>query len=145
MTGYDLPSTLEHTKRAVERHGLGDRADYLAGDLREADPGTGRFEAAVLGHICHSEGPVHTPKLFEQMARALVPGGTLAIAEFVADEDRSGPLSVMLFSLNMLVNTTDGDTFTFAEYRDWLESAGFEDVRWLDAPAPSPLILATRR
>jgi len=51
---------------------------------------------------------------------------------------------VMLFSLNMLVNTTDGDTFTFAEYRDWLEAAGFTDVRQLEAPAPSPLILATR-
>jgi hypothetical protein len=48
----------------------------------------------------------------------------------------------LLFSVHMLVNTEDGDTFTLAEYRTWLEKAGFTNVRTLEAPAPSPLILA---
>ena len=37
-----------------------------------------------------------------------------------------------------------GDTFTFAEVSKWLRDAGFVKPRLLEAPAPSPLVLATR-
>ena len=37
-----------------------------------------------------------------------------------------------------------GDTWTFPEYRAWLEAAGFRDARQMPAAAPSPLILATK-
>lgn len=44
----------------------------------------------------------------------------------------------------MLVNTNNGDTFSFEEIRSWLMDAGFTDARLLEAPGPSPLILATK-
>jgi hypothetical protein len=44
----------------------------------------------------------------------------------------------------MLINTEEGDTFTFAEISSWLREAGFTNARQLEAPAPSPLILATK-
>ncbi len=49
-----------------------------------------------------------------------------------------------IFAVNMLVFTTDGDTFSFNEIAGWLEDAGFEAIRLLEVPAPSPLILATK-
>jgi hypothetical protein len=42
----------------------------------------------------------------------------------------------------MLAMTTDGDTFTMSEYRQWLQDAGFKEVITVEAPSPSPLILA---
>jgi ubiquinone/menaquinone biosynthesis C-methylase UbiE len=144
VTIQDLPETLEHARRWVDRMKVADRASYLPGDLRALDFGEKAFDAAVLGHICHSEGAVHTRRLLANVARALRPGGTIAIAEFVPDPDRSGPPATLLFALNMLVHTTEGDTFTFPQYREWLEAAGFADVVQLQAPAVSPLILATR-
>jgi hypothetical protein len=45
----------------------------------------------------------------------------------------------------MLVHTASGNTFAFEEVRDWLQAAGFAEIRMLQAPAPSPLILARRR
>jgi len=50
----------------------------------------------------------------------------------------------MIFGVNMLVNTDDGDVFTLKQVTGWLTEAGFKDVRTLEAPAPSPLILATK-
>jgi hypothetical protein len=44
----------------------------------------------------------------------------------------------------MLVNTDTGDTFSFEEISGWLADAGFVDARTLDAPGPSPLVLATK-
>jgi len=46
--------------------------------------------------------------------------------------------------VNMLVNTERGDTFSFNEIKMWLEEAGFKNVRAVEVPGPSPLVLATK-
>ncbi len=144
ITFQDLAPTLEHTRAQVERHGLGSRASWLPGDLRQTDFGRECFDLAVLGHICHSEGAAHTQALFARCARALRPGGTLAIAEFLADPERSGPPMPLVFALNMLVHTSEGDTFSPPELARRLEAAGFRDPRTLAVSGPSPLVLAPR-
>jgi hypothetical protein len=51
----------------------------------------------------------------------------------------------LIFAVNMLVNSDQGDTFTFDEIRSWLHDAGFERVRTAEAPGLAPLlILATK-
>jgi hypothetical protein len=76
--------------------------------------------------------------------RALKSGGTVAIAEWLVNDDRTKPLPSLMFAVQMLVNTEKGDTFSFNEIKNWLEEAGFKKVRKLAAPGPSPLILATK-
>jgi len=49
-----------------------------------------------------------------------------------------------LFAVNMLVNTEEGDTFSFEEISGWLREAGFAKPRLLKVPAISPLVLATK-
>jgi len=44
----------------------------------------------------------------------------------------------------MLVNTEQGDTFSFEEISRWLTETGFKDIRKLEAPSPFPLILASK-
>jgi hypothetical protein len=44
----------------------------------------------------------------------------------------------------MLAMTADGGTFTMSEYRQWLRDAGFKEVMTVEAPSPSPLILAPK-
>lgn len=144
VVAFDLPTTLPTTRRIVERFGLGDRMQFQPGDIRKDDLGQGGFDAAVLGHICHSEGVEYTQRLLAKTARALKPGGTIVIADMLPNDDRGGPVFPLLFALNMLVHTTEGDTFTFAQYAAWLKEAGFKDARLLEGTAPSPLVLGTR-
>jgi SAM-dependent methyltransferase len=144
VTAFDLPQTLEHTRQWADRCGVTDRCEFRAGDIRQGDLGQAEFDAAILGHICHSEGVEHSRKLLAKVARALKPGGTIAIADMIPDDDRRGPTFPLMFALNMLVHTSEGDTFTFAEYDAWLREAGFRDARLLPGPSASPLVLATR-
>jgi len=44
----------------------------------------------------------------------------------------------------MLVNTKEGDTYSFEEISTWLTDCGFRNVRTLEARGPSPLILADK-
>jgi hypothetical protein len=62
----------------------------------------------------------------------------------IPDDDRRTAVFPLLFAVNMLINSTEGNTFTMAEYKEWLKDAGFVDVTTIDAPGPSPLIIASR-
>jgi hypothetical protein len=44
------------------------------------------------------------------------------------DQSRTFPPQGALFAINMLVNTRGGDTYTFEEIEDALETVGFEQV-----------------
>lgn len=143
VTAVDWAGVLPATKKMVGRFGLSDRFSFVAGDLDAADFGKGH-NVATLGHILHSEGEARSRKLLTKTFDALAPGGTIAIQEFLVNQDRTGPVVSLLFAGNMLVNTDEGDTYSFEEISGWLKEAGFTNPRLIDAPGPSPLILATK-
>jgi ubiquinone/menaquinone biosynthesis C-methylase UbiE len=142
VTAVDWPGVLDVTRRMAARFGLEDRFLFVPGGLLEADFGRGHH-VAVLGHILHSVGEKDSRALLRRVFDALAPGGTIAIAEFLVDDERATSPG-LIFAVNMLVATEEGDTYSFREIAGWLREAGFEDARTLDAPGPSPLILATR-
>ncbi len=143
VTAVDWPGVLPVTKKTVARFGLEDRFTFIAGDLLSANFGSS-YNVATLGHILHSEGEARSHALLEKVFTALAPGGTIAIAEFLVNPDHKGPVTGLLFAVNMLVNTDEGNTWSFEEISAWLKQAGYINPRLLDSPGPSPLILATK-
>ena len=101
-----------------------------------------RYDLIILGHICHSEGEEKTRELLFRVHRALKRGGKVLIAEMIADDERKKDIFPLMFAANMLVNSTEGNTFTIVEFREWLKEAGFSGMSLIEAPGPSPLIVA---
>jgi SAM-dependent methyltransferase len=143
VTALDWIGVLPATQAMVARFGLTNRFKFIDGDLDSVDFGQGH-NVATLGHILHSEGEARSKALLRKVFAALAPGGTIAIAEFLVNADRTGPVMSLLFAGNMLVNTDEGDTFSFEEISGWLSDAGFTNARLLEVPGPSPLVLATK-
>jgi 2-polyprenyl-3-methyl-5-hydroxy-6-metoxy-1,4-benzoquinol methylase len=144
VTAIDWPGIIAITQKVTARHGVADRYAFVAGDLHDADFGQGHA-IAILGHILHSEGEERSQGLLRKTFDALAPGGTIAIAEILVDAERRAAVPALIFAVNMLVNSDQGDTFTFDEIRSWLHDAGFERVRTVEAPGLAPLlILATK-
>jgi hypothetical protein len=143
VTAVDWPEVIAITRRTVAHFGLMKRFQFVPGDLLSADLGT-NHAVATLGHILHSEGEQRSRALLRRTFDALAPGGTIAVAEFLVNDERTEPLGGLLFAVNMLVNTDYGDTYSYHEISSWLREAGFVNSRTLDAPGPSPLILATK-
>ncbi len=143
VTAVDWAGMIPTTKRITQKFGVGARFKFIEGDLLEADFGSG-YDIATLGHILHSEGEERSRQLLKKTFRALKSGGTIAIAEWLVNDERTQPLPPLMFAVQMLVNTEKGDTFSFNEIKSWLDEAGFKKVRKLEAPGPSPLILATK-
>ena len=143
VTAQDWPAMIPTTRRITQKFGVADRFSYVGGDVLEADFGS-NFDVAILGHILHTEGEDRSRKLLKKVFAALKPGGTIAIGEWLVNDARTEPLPSLIFAVNMLVHSEHGDTFSFNEIKSWLEEAGFKKARKLQAPGPSPLVLATK-
>lgn len=143
VTAVDWPEVIDITKKTSARFGLSDRFSFVVGDLHDADFGSG-YQLATLGHILHSEGERRSRELLAKTHKSLASGGTIAIQEFLVNKERTGPVNGLFFAVNMLINTTEGNTWSFEEIGAWLEEAGFTNPRLLESPGPSPLILATK-
>ncbi len=144
ITAFDYPKVLETTRQFAEREGVADRTEYIAGDLRVAKFPERSYDLAILGNIVHGEGEASTRDLFARIHRALDSGGRLAIADMIPNDERTGPPFPLLFALNMLVHTDQGDTYTLPQYREWLTAAGFARVETIDIGSHSPVIVATK-
>jgi len=144
VTTVDFPEMTPITREFAEKFGVAARYEYHEGDLRQVDFGHDAYDLVILGHIVHSEGETHGKELLRKCYRALRPGGTLLIGEYVPNDARTGPAMPLLFGLNMLLQTEEGNVFTLREYRAWLKTAGFRKVATIPVPPPSTVILATK-
>jgi len=144
VTAVDYPEVTAVTREYAAQFGVADRYNYLEGNFREIDFGKQEYDIVILGQIIHSEGEKWGKALLSKCYKALKPGGTLVIAEMIPNDSRSGPIFPLLFGLNMVLHTTEGDVFTTSQYKQWLKQAGFKTVKLVEAQSPSPVILATR-
>jgi len=143
VTAVDWPGVIDITQKTATRFGLADRFTFVPGDLGTANFGTGH-QVATLGHILHSEGEPRSRALLKKTFAALAPGGTIAVQEFLVNDERTGPPVGVLFGVNMLVAGDQSDVWSFNEIAGWLKESGFTNPRTLETPGPSPLILATK-
>jgi len=143
VTAVDWPNVLEVTKRFAAEHGMADRFSYVAGDMQTVNFGHG-YDVAVLGHILHSEGEKKSRELLKKVAQSLAPGGIIAIPEYLVNEERTGPPMGLFFAINMLVNTDEGDTFSYEEISQWLQEAGFTNPRKIEPGGPAAVVVAQK-
>lgn len=127
---YDLPDTIDYVKT---RFGLGDVKNLI---LRKGDftnefvnefAGES-FDIIFMGNICHIYSEKENMKLIKRVCNILGRGGMIAIEDMVRGRS---PMAEM-FAVNMLANTEDGNTYTEAQYREWLTDAGFRRIEIID-------------
>ncbi len=115
VTVLDLPATLEIGAADLRAGGV----DVVAGDATEGLP-DGPWDVVYVGNVLHLLGPGAAAALVERAARALAPGGRLALQEVLGDLSPQGPS----FGVMMLVSTEAGDAHPRAAYEEWMAAAG---------------------
>jgi acetylserotonin N-methyltransferase len=138
---FDLPQVIEMAREYVATTAARDRVEAVAGDFFSGDlPPADLYS---LGRILHDWPEERIGLLLSKIHGALPAGGALLIAEKLLDEDKSGPTSVHMQSLNMLV-CTEGRERTLSEYKALLRQAGFVSVEGSHTGAPLDAVLATK-
>lgn len=142
-TILDRPDVLKITAENLSNSGLCGRIKLKPGDML-ADELPHGHDFALLSQICHSFSAEENRQLMRRIHDALEPGGRIAIQEFLLDPDRTSPAWPVLFSLNMLVNTAGGATYSEGEISAWLAEAGFKDIRHVPLPPSTDLLIARK-
>jgi ubiquinone/menaquinone biosynthesis C-methylase UbiE/DNA-binding transcriptional ArsR family regulator len=137
---FDLPYALEVAREVVRSSGLVDRIELQAGDMFVDEP-EGKFDLVFISSVIHSYPEDKNAELMMRVRRWIEPGGRVVIHDFLLDEDGATPASGALFSLNMLVNTDGGRSYTCGEVRGWLERAGFSEAKVVELDGHSRLIV----
>lgn len=144
VTGVDWANVLAVAAENARLAGVADRWRPLAGSALDVDLG-GPYDLVLLPNILHHFDVATCERLLARAYGALVPGGRVAIVEFVPNEDRMGPPDAVRFGLVMLAGTPGGDVYTFAEYERMLAKAGFRDATLHDlVPTPGRVVVAVR-
>jgi acetylserotonin N-methyltransferase len=138
---FDLPEVLPLAREIVGASGLADRVELQAGDFF-ADP-LPEGDLYALGRILHDWTEEKILKLLKRIHDALPSHGAVLIAEKLLFDDKTGPRSAQMQSLNMLT-CTEGQERTLGEYERLLEQAGFRAVRGSRTPSPLDAVLAMK-
>jgi cyclopropane fatty-acyl-phospholipid synthase-like methyltransferase len=127
-TVFDLPNVIPITRKYVRKEKLTGRINTAAGDYNTDQLPKG-FDMVFLSAIVHSNSYRENARLVKKCAASLNKGGKIIIKDQVMDESRLKPVRGALFSLNMLVGTKGGDTFTDREIKEWFAGAGIKFSR----------------
>ncbi|MCX5806545.1 MAG: methyltransferase [Proteobacteria bacterium] len=125
---FELEDVIPLAQERLKEEGLSKRTELIAGDFYQDELPKG-CDLALLSAIIHQNGMEENLHLYQRVHRALESGGTILIRDHVMDKSRIYPPAGTLFAINMLVQTRDGDTYTFQEIKETLENAGFVDVK----------------
>lgn len=133
---YDLPTTRSFAEKTIASFGLSSRITFQEGDfINEALPG--RFDVAWLSHILHGEGPDECAVILRRAVAALEPGGLLMVQEFILDDSMDGPLFPALFSLNMLLGTSQGRSYSQQQLETLMIAAGIGSIKRVALQTPN--------
>jgi ubiquinone/menaquinone biosynthesis C-methylase UbiE len=135
-TVYDLPTTRPFAEKTIKQFELTDRIQFAEGNYLN-DPVEGRYDAIWLSHILHGEGPDDCRMIIQKAISVLEPGGMIIIHDFILNNSMDGPLFPALFSLNMLLGTDSGQSYSEIQIIDMLAAAGVKDVRRIVVQSPN--------
>jgi predicted O-methyltransferase YrrM len=142
---FDLPPAVEIAAGLIAEAGLADRVSTRAGDYFVDDFAQGN-DVVLLSAIVHSMRPQRAKALLQKAHDSLVRGGIVIVHESLVKDSKIAPVGAVLFSLNMLVNTGEGRSYSGREIMSWLRDAGFASprVQDLSPPAGTSLVIGTR-
>ena len=136
----DLPEVVPLAEEYVRDAGVSAQVSLRPGDMLRDDFGSG-CDIVMLNAICHMFSEEQNIDIFRRACKALAPSGRLVVQDFILNPDKAGPQHAALFSLNMLVGTEAGATYSEPEYTAWMKAAGFDEVLRIKLPGPSGLIV----
>lgn len=128
VTLMDSPDTLRIAGKVIRKSGMQKHIQLLPGDFTKDEIGN-NYDMVFISQIFHAYSEKACNALLKKGIAALNPGGRVVVHEFYLDETKTHPPAGAIFSINMLVNTPQGRTYTKGEICSWMRKAGLADIR----------------
>ncbi|MCB1025082.1 MAG: methyltransferase [Acidobacteria bacterium] len=135
---FDLPNPLEGAKTLLEKEGVADRANLVAGDFFREVPV--EADVYILKHIIHDWDDERDVVILKNIAASMPRGGKVLVCEMVVPEGNEPDFSKIM-DMEMLVSP-GGIERTATEFKELFENAGFRLTRIIPTRSPIKIIEA---
>jgi SAM-dependent methyltransferase len=132
----DIPQAVKHAAPILAKEGMGDRVVHRVGDALTDDLGIDAWDLVFISQFVHHFDDATNRDLVRRAARALRPGGVLAIQDALLPTLGKDAELTLLSDL-YLANTSQAGSRTFEEIADWQRAAGLvprKPVRFRSLP-----------
>lgn len=128
-TIFDKPTTRPFAEKTIASFNLKNRFSFVGGDFNTDPISGGPYDVAWLSHILHSNGEKECVELLKKARQQMSHGGLMIIHDFILDNSMDSPEFAALFSLNMLINSPKGRSYSEGEIRTMLTKAGLGNIK----------------
>jgi predicted O-methyltransferase YrrM len=136
-TILELPEAIEHASPLLAKEGMGERVIYRPGNALTEDFGTEVYDLVFLAALVHHFDAETNRQLIQRIARALRPGGIVAIWEPLR-QNRAGKIQQIGGLLDLFFGLfSEAGTWSAAEVAGW-----FRDARLKALKARSPRMVS---
>lgn len=119
----DLPEAVKHATPILAKEGMGDRVVHQVGNALIDDLGTEAWDLIFISQFVHHFDDTTNRELVRRAARALRPGGILAIQDALLPSAGKDAVLALLADL-YLANTSQSGSKSLKEMADWQRAAG---------------------
>ena len=127
VTAVDSPKVLEITRDVAALMGVTDRVTFRNGDVDQELPAEA-FDVVLIGNLLHYYDSAAVISILQKMHRTLKANGLMLLYAKAVDEERKTD-PALLSTIDISNCAPHGQAYTFAEYRDMLQAAGFRNVK----------------
>lgn len=138
---FDLPDVIKITRAYIRKSGFADQVSAKPGNCLEDEFGKEEFDVVLVSNLLHIYEPLENKKILKKCWDSLLKNGIVVIHEFALNTAKTQPVFNTLFSLNMLMGTCSGSSYSTFEMRGWLKESGFKNIKKLNLNMDSSLII----
>lgn len=126
-TIFDLPEIIPITKKYVNEFRLKENISFIEGNYL-IDNFEKKYDLIFLSSVVHINSFDQNMFLIKKCYESLNQRGQIIIKDWVMNEDKTEPVGGAIFSINMLVETENGNTYSENEMKNWFFNAGINNI-----------------
>ncbi len=142
-TVMDIPKITDLAKQNILKENMTDRIEVISGDFFTDKIGKG-YDMIILSYVIHSYSVFENIEILQKCYEALNKHGQILINENIIEDNRITPVTSSIFSLNMLLNTKSGDSYSETDVWIMLKEAWFKDIFRINTEFESTLMVGLK-
>jgi ubiquinone/menaquinone biosynthesis C-methylase UbiE len=123
-TVLDFPAVCEVTREFIRKANLDERIEAIGGDFT-ADPFPAGPDIALLCGNIHAYDSATAERVVKKAYDVLPSGGAMIICDYMLNDEKTGPPVAAFLSVAQAFQAGTGKVHTGAEFRRYMETAGF--------------------
>jgi hypothetical protein len=138
----DWPAVLEVAVANARDAGVSGQYHAIPGDVFSASLGE-RYDLALITNFLPDFGPADCEQLLVRIRSTLRNDGRAVALQSIPEDDRLRPPNAPSLALSLLVQTPQGDVYTYQELAEMFKRAGFVRTEMLDlGPSLQSVVIA---